>query len=50
MLPSAGMRRLHAVAVFGSVLCGAAVWLHAQAPAYDLLIRNARVLDGTGSP
>ncbi len=28
----------------------AAVWLHAQTPAYDLLLRNARVVDGTGNP
>lgn len=27
-----------------------AVSLHGQAPTYDLLIRNARIVDGTGSP
>ena len=26
------------------------VWLHAQAPAFDLVLRNARVVDGTGNP
>ena len=26
------------------------VWLQAQAPAYDLLLRNARVVDGAGNP
>src|SRR5512143_2669266 len=35
------------VAIFGLVLSPAA---RAQAPAYDLLLKNGRVVDGTGSP
>jgi N-acyl-D-amino-acid deacylase len=32
------------------VLTGSVVVLRAQAPSFDLVIRNARVVDGTGSP
>jgi dihydroorotase/N-acyl-D-amino-acid deacylase len=28
----------------------ATVWLHAQAPVYDLILRNGRVVDGAGNP
>ncbi len=31
-------------------LCGGLVATHAQAPRYDLILRNARVVDGTGTP
>jgi len=38
------MRRLICLVVFAS---GAAI---AQQPAYDLVLRNGRIVDGTGSP
>src|SRR6058998_3557107 len=38
-----------AVAI-ASVVIGLAVWLGAQTPAYDLNLRNGRIVDGTGSP
>jgi N-acyl-D-amino-acid deacylase len=34
----------------GAIIGGLTVWLGAQQPEYDLVIRNGRVLDGTGSP
>lgn len=45
------MRPSLSVAAVGAILTAAAVASRAQQPAgYDLIIRNARVLDGTGSP
>jgi dihydroorotase/N-acyl-D-amino-acid deacylase len=38
-----------AVAIAG-VMMALAVWLGAQTPAYDLILRNGRIVDGTGSP
>ncbi len=32
------------------VLASGAVWLHAQQPAYDLIIRGGHIVDGTGNP
>ncbi len=48
------MRIRRAVAILGAA-AGAAALLHtvrpqAQAPAFDLVIRNGRIVDGTGSP
>jgi dihydroorotase/N-acyl-D-amino-acid deacylase len=36
--------------VLGIVAASCLAWLEAQAPAYDLLIRGGRVVDGTGNP
>jgi dihydroorotase/N-acyl-D-amino-acid deacylase len=45
------MRALFAaLAAFVLAVCANAVAPRAQGPAYDLLIKNARVVDGTGSP
>src|SRR5262245_55949694 len=43
------MRTRHLVAV-AAVVSAAAVFLSAQQPAFDLLLKNGRVVDGTGSP
>src|SRR3954454_22151107 len=51
MLTSAPMRRSMSLALAAAIAAG---WLtsvfHAQAPTLDLLLRNGRVVDGTGSP
>src|SRR4051812_4050134 len=51
MLTSAPMRRSMSLALAAAIAGG---WLtsvfHAQAPTLDLLLRNGRVVDGTGSP
>ncbi|HET9218489.1 MAG TPA: D-aminoacylase [Terriglobia bacterium] len=44
-----GMRST-AVVVAVAVVLGAAALVPAQSPRYDLLIKNARVIDGTGNP
>ena len=44
------MRALATFAAFSAILVLLAVASRAQQPAYDLVIRNARILDGTGSP
>jgi N-acyl-D-amino-acid deacylase len=45
------MRRASLVVVFLALFASAVVHLRAQPPApYDLLIKNGRVLDGTGNP
>jgi len=36
--------------LIGACLCVGLVAAHAQAPRYDLILRNARVVDGTGTP
>jgi dihydroorotase/N-acyl-D-amino-acid deacylase len=41
------VHRLALAALFGAVLCNSAT---AQTAPYDLLLKNARVVDGTGSP
>jgi dihydroorotase/N-acyl-D-amino-acid deacylase len=38
------------LAVLGALVAGRAAVPAAQAPAYDLVIRNGRVVDGTGNP
>jgi N-acyl-D-amino-acid deacylase len=45
-----GTRGLFLVVVGLVAAAGHLVWLHAQPPAYDLLIRGAHVVDGTGNP
>src|SRR5262245_28314969 len=44
------MRSLRFLTVVAAALAAAAVVSRAQQPAFDLLIRNGRVSDGTGSP
>ena len=44
------MRPLRCLTVVATAVAAAAVVPHAQEPAFDLLIRNGRVIDGTGSP
>ena len=44
------MRPLRFVTVVATALAAAVVVPRAQEPAFDLLIRNGRVIDGTGSP
>jgi N-acyl-D-amino-acid deacylase len=46
----ATMRALRTVALIAAAVIVAVVASRAQQPAYDLLIRNGRVIDGTGSP
>ena len=41
---------MHRKIAFGGAAILLAVLAHAQTPAYDLVIRNGRVVDGTGSP
>ncbi|MGE3343295.1 MAG: amidohydrolase family protein [Vicinamibacterales bacterium] len=36
--------------LIGACLCVGLVAAHAQAPRYDLILRNARIVDGTGTP
>ena len=48
-------RTMAVVCAAALAVLGVAVWLvsdttHAQAPTYDIIIRNARIIDGTGSP
>lgn len=44
------MRAPHALVAFAVLLAAAVIAPRAQQPAYDLLIRNGRIVDGTGSP
>jgi dihydroorotase/N-acyl-D-amino-acid deacylase len=44
------MRTLRFLSVVATVLAAAAVVSRAQEPAFDLLIKNGRIIDGTGSP
>ena len=44
------MNRIRLVGVVLATLVASAAWLGAGQPAYDLIIRNGRVIDGTGSP
>jgi len=51
-MPDGDYRRSWGLAV-ATVLflgCGLAVWVAAQAPAFDIVIQGGRVVDGTGSP
>ena len=38
------------LALSGIVMSGPVIWIGAQQPAFDLLIRGARIVDGTGNP
>jgi dihydroorotase/N-acyl-D-amino-acid deacylase len=42
--------RAHAIAAGLALTLATAVTDHAQQPIYDLLVRNGRIVDGTGSP
>ena len=45
------MRRLpNLMATAGAVALALTAWAQAQVPSYDLILRNGRVIDGTGSP
>jgi N-acyl-D-aspartate/D-glutamate deacylase len=44
------MKKILVLSAALAILAGAGVWAGAQAPAYDLLIRNGRIVDGTGNP
>ena len=50
MLESAAMRASTALAAAAAVAIFMTVSSRAQPPQYDLLLRNARIVDGTGSP
>src|SRR5689334_7929860 len=40
----------HARPLLAAIALAATAALHAAEPAYDLVIRNARIVDGTGTP
>lgn len=44
------MLRVAIVAGVVGVVAGASVWVRAQQPAYDLIIRGGHIVDGTGNP
>jgi N-acyl-D-amino-acid deacylase len=49
-LQYAAMRQLFVTLLIGAATAGTAAWLQAQQAAFDVLIRNGRVMDGTGNP
>ena len=44
------MRKFLSALTLVAALWGVAVWTQAQQPAFDVLIRNGRVMDGSGNP
>ena len=44
------MRQLFVTLCVSAATVATAAWLQAQQPAFDVLIRNGRVMDGTGNP
>ena len=50
IIVSHAMRPLRCLTVVATALAAAAIVGRAQEPAFDLLVKNARVIDGTGNP
>lgn len=46
----AAMRNLLSALALVVTLCAVVVWTQAQQPSFDVLIRNGRVMDGSGNP